>query len=71
MPNKVKGTHLEVADYMTPLFQEVLRRVLEVHQLSGVVDVARAERFDDVKVAVKRGEDDRLNTMPLAERAPD
>ena len=36
------------------LLQEVLRRGLEVHQLSGDVDVARIEPFDDIKVAVKR-----------------
>ena len=53
VPNQVRGTYLEVADHKTPLLQEVLRRGLEVHQMSGVVDVAWAEPFDDVEVAVE------------------
>ena len=44
--------------------REVLRQGLEVHQLSGVVDVARVEPFDDVKVVVKRGEVDWLHVVP-------
>ena len=61
VPNQVRGTYLEVADHRTLLLQEVLRGGLEVHQLSGVVDVARVKPFDDVKVTVKRGEVDWLN----------
>ena len=37
--------------------------LLEVHQLSGAVDVARVEPFDDVKVTVKRDEVDWLNIL--------
>ena len=61
VPSQVRGTYLQVADHRTPLLQEVLCRGLGVHQLSGVVDVARVEPFDDEKVAVKRGEVDWLN----------
>ena len=54
VPNQVRGTLLqEVADHRTPL----------LHQLSGVVDMARVEPFDDVKMAVKRGEVDWLNIV--------
>ena len=51
VPNQVRGTYLEVADHRSPL-------------LSGAVDVARVEPFDDVKVAVKRSEVDWLNIVP-------
>ena len=66
VPILVRGTLLEVADHRTSLLQEVLRQGLEVHQLSGVVDVARIEPFDDVKVVVKRGEVDWLHVVPSA-----
>ena len=66
VPNLVRGTLLEVADHRTSLLQEVLRHGLEVHQLSGVVDVARVEPFDDVKVVVKRGEVDWFHVVPSA-----
>ena len=57
VPTPVRGTLLEVADHRTSLLQEVLRQGLEVHQLSGFVDVARIEPFDDVGVVVERGGD--------------
>ena len=66
VPILVRGTLLEVADHRTSLLQEVLRQGLEIHQLSGVVDVARVEPFDDVKVVVKRGEVDWLHVVPSA-----
>ena len=66
VPILVRGTLLEVPDHRTSLLQEVLRRGLQVHQLSGVVDVARVEPFDDVKVVVKRVEVDWLHIVPSA-----
>ena len=62
-PDQVRGTFLEVVDHRFLLLQEVLRWGLEVHHLSGVVDVARVEPLDDVNVAVKRGEVDWLNVV--------
>ena len=62
----VKGTFCEVAVYESGLASIIKNDGMTMHSSSGVVNDQSKEPFDQVKIAVKRGEIDWSHTVPTA-----